>query len=127
MKVKSNREWGEEYEKKVIKRLGGRHIPGSGSTAELKEDGDFPGIKLQVKGTQGDSVVIKVKDMGNLQKNSMNCGKIPVLFMGAPYQGEEWIAFPEWFLKTTQFWSDLINGRHGGAESENLTENFFEK
>lgn len=109
-KTEPNRIWGENYEKKIIKELGGRHVPGSGSTAELKEDGDFPGMKLQVKGGQGKSISIQAKDLSNLQENALNCGKVPVLFFGMPYQNEEWIAFPKWFMRNSALLRDLALG-----------------
>jgi hypothetical protein len=100
---KTNREVGEAYERLKIKELGGRHVSGSGSSRELKEDGDFPGAKLQVKSTTTRSITLQGKDLVNLQENAMNCGKTPVLLFGINHGeiSEEWVAVPLWMVRNS--------------------------
>ena len=107
----TQREKSDIQEKKIAKASGGKRVSGSGSSAELKGDIQYAGVLRQDKRTEKDSIGIKVKDLFKVEFEAMNRGKLPIFSIGFDhYPSQEWIAFPEWWVRDQQWWKDLKDG-----------------
>lgn len=85
-KRRLNRYW-TKNEKKVMRKLGLRPVPGSGSGELLKEDGENDYIICQLKSTEATSISVKRLDVEKLLYHAELYNKIPVFaiqFMNGP-------------------------------------------
>ena len=103
----------DRLEKKLAKRLGGRRVPGSGSTRTRKQDVRFDGALMQVKSTGKESISLKLTDLRQLVTDAMNADKTPVFlftFTGPEVHNDEWICLPLWWAKNQTWWSKITEG-----------------
>ena len=85
-KRRLNRYW-TSNEKQVMRKLGLRPVPGSGSGEILKEDGENDYILCQLKSTEAASISVNRLDIEKLLYHSELDNKIPVFaiqFMNGP-------------------------------------------
>lgn len=106
----TEREKSDRREKKIAKESGGIRVSGSGSTAENKGDVKYSGVLRQDKRSGKGSIPIKLSELIKIEFQAMNRGKVPVFSVGFDGQDQEWIAFPNWWLKDQQWWKELRDG-----------------
>lgn len=106
----TERQRSDKREKKIAQESGGRRVSGSGSSAELKGDITYRGVLRQDKRTGRESIGIKLADLIKIEFEAMNRGKVPVFSIGFDGQNQEWVAFPDWWLRNQTWWKVLRDG-----------------
>ena len=112
------RNLGQQTERRILKKIGARRQPGSGSLPGFPNDGVKNRYLLEVKSTQRGSLGLKREWLETLEENAMVRGKIPalvIIFNDVPiglrattprgYGLEDWVAIPmRDFERLTKGW-----------------------
>lgn len=108
-------------EAEVMKRLGFRPTPNSGTGWLIKEDGDNEQAICQLKSTDKQSISIKQNDLHILEQHALESHKLPVFALQFLNLDEVWIMVKPEHIGLLQ---SLVRGED---ISENLPRNIFEE